>query len=49
MIAGDALGGAAGKLVTGGGQIASEAVVLKADYNALETLASGFTTRGSQV
>jgi hypothetical protein len=49
VIAGDALGGAAGKLVTGGGQIASEAVVLKADYNALETLASGFTTRGSQV
>jgi hypothetical protein len=39
-IAGDALGGAVGKLVTGGGQVVSEAVVLKADYNALETLAS---------
>jgi hypothetical protein len=46
---GDALGGAVGKLITGGGQVASEAVVLKADYNALETLASGLTTRGSQV
>jgi hypothetical protein len=48
-MAGDALGGAVGKLITGGGQVASEAVVLKADYNALETLASGLTTRGSQV
>jgi hypothetical protein len=48
-IVGDALGGAVGKLVTGGGQVASEAIVLKADYNALETLASGFTKRGSQV
>ncbi len=48
-IVGDALGGAVGKLVTGGGQVASEAVVLKADYNALEALASGLTKRGSQV
>jgi hypothetical protein len=48
-IAGDALGGAVGKLVVGGGQVASEAVVLKADYSVRETLASGLTTRGFQV
>jgi hypothetical protein len=48
-IAGDALGGAVGKLITGGGQAASEVVVLKADYNALHIVASGLTTRGTQV
>lgn len=48
-IAGDALGGAVGKLVSGGGQVVSETVVLKADFNALHTVASGLKIQSTQV
>jgi hypothetical protein len=48
-IAGDALGGAVGKLVSGGGQVLSETVVLKADFDALHTVASGLKVQSTQV
>ena len=48
-IAGDALGGAVGRLISGGGQAVSETLVLKADFNALRTLASGLRVQGSKV
>jgi hypothetical protein len=48
-IAGDALGGAVGRLISGGGQAVSETLVLKADFNALHTLASGLKVQGSKV
>jgi hypothetical protein len=48
-IAGDALGGAAGQLVSGGGQVVSETVVLKADFDALHTVASGLKVQSTQV
>jgi len=49
VIAGDALGGAVGRLVNGGGQLVSETVVLKADYDALHSLFSGLSTQGARV
>jgi hypothetical protein len=45
----DVLGGAIGRLVTGGGQVAAEAVALQADYSALQTLSSALTGRRAQV
>ena len=44
-----AIGGAAGKLVLGGGQVAAEAVTLTADYKAMTTLASGLSGHASRV
>jgi hypothetical protein len=43
------LGGAIGRLVAGGGQVAAEAVVLKADYDAAQSLASALGRHGSRV
>jgi hypothetical protein len=43
------LGGAIGRLVAGGGQVAADAVVLKADYGAAQSLASALGRHGSQV
>jgi len=43
------LGGAIGRLVAGGGQVAAEAVALKADYSAMQTLATALTGHGARV
>ena len=45
----DALGGAVGKLVAGGGQVAAEVVVLKADYSAMQTVTTALTGHRSRV
>jgi hypothetical protein len=45
----DALGGAIGRLVMGGGQAAAEAVALKADYSALQTVSSALTGHRTRV
>jgi hypothetical protein len=45
----DALGGAIGRLVMGGGQVAAEAVALKADYSALQTVSSALTGHRTRV
>jgi len=43
------LGGAISRLVAGGGQVAAEAVVLKADYGATQSLASALGRHGGRV
>jgi hypothetical protein len=48
-IAGDALGGAVGKLVSGGGQAVSETVVLRADFAAWHAVASGLKAQSTRV
>jgi len=45
----DALGGAIGRLVTGGGQVAAETVALAADYSALHTVSSALAGHRTQV
>ena len=45
----DALGGAVGKLVAGGGQVAAQVVVLKADYSAMQTVTTALTGHRSRV
>ncbi len=45
----DALGGAVGKLVAGGGQVAAEVVVLTADYSAMQTVTTALTGHRSRV
>jgi hypothetical protein len=44
-----AIGGTAGKLVLGGGEVAAEAVTLTADYKAMTTLASALSGHASRV
>jgi hypothetical protein len=44
-----AIGGTAGKLVLGGGEVAAEAVTLTADYQAMTTLASALSGHASRV
>ncbi len=43
------LGGAIARLVSGGGQAAAEAVALKADYGAMQTLATTLNGHGARV
>lgn len=43
------LGGAVGRLAAGGGQVAAETVALKADYGAMQTLASALGGHAAQV
>lgn len=43
------VGGTIGKLVTGGGQVAAEAVTLIADYNAMRTLSTALSTHEARV
>jgi hypothetical protein len=43
------LGGAIARLVSGGGQVGAEAVALKADYGAMQTLATALTGHGARV
>ena len=45
----DALGGAVGKLVAGGGQVTAQVVVLKADYSAMRTVTTALTGHRSRV
>ena len=45
----DALGGAVGRVVAGGGQVAAEVVVLKADYSAMQTVTTALTGHRSRV